>query len=191
MNDVDTTNHYSNQRSRTAFFRRSKEPLGGLGNMAGGFPLTFNGLYYNSSEALYQCARFIDKPTIVNAVRDAQNGFASKLVAKQYYEESRPDWMEVRVVVMSQVLIVKSQQHYKAILRLMEETNGLPIVEYSKKDPFWGAQPVGDELIGRNVLGKLWQMYRNDILDGSIRCYDVDRTLFPSGDDQLVDIFQL
>jgi predicted NAD-dependent protein-ADP-ribosyltransferase YbiA (DUF1768 family) len=91
---------------------------------------------------------------------------------------------------MLQCLIIKTQQNYTKIRQIIELTNELPIVEYSRKDPFWGAQPDGECLVGCNVLGKLWMFVRPDILDGSIRCTVADTSYFPQGDDQLVDIIQ-
>lgn len=39
---------------------------------------------------------------------------------------------------------------------LLLSTADKQIVEISRKDPFWGAVPVGpDNLVGQNVLGKL------------------------------------
>ena len=45
-----------------AVFYKVKDTFGGLANMAGGYPLKFNGITVESSEALYQACRFPHHP---------------------------------------------------------------------------------------------------------------------------------
>lgn len=44
--------------TKSAVFLKTKERLGALSNMAGGFPLEVNGIKIRTSEALYQACRF-------------------------------------------------------------------------------------------------------------------------------------
>ena len=46
---------------------------------------------------------------------------------------------------------------------LLISTGDSPIVEISRKDPFWGAMPIVDsgELVGHNVLGQLLMEMRD------------------------------
>lgn len=176
-------------QDKVAFFRRSKERYGGLGNMAGGYPLTVNGLSYTSSEALYQVARFPHYPDIQEKIRTAHNGFAAKLVAKEHYDKTRPNWEgphSVRVPIMLTVLTIKTQQNYTKIKKILDETDDMEIVEWSRKDPFWGAQPGDDGLLaGKNVLGKLWMRIR--AMGEDVKTSQYSTAFFPQGDDQLVD----
>lgn len=176
-------------QDRVAFFRKSKERFGGLGNMAGGYPLIVNNTIYSSSEALYHCARYPHLPKVQEDIRLAHNGFAAKLVAKQYYDQTREDWEDIRVVVMLHTLTLKVQDNYDKIVKIIEETGDREIVEWSRKNSFWGAQPDHDLLVGKNILGKLWMYLRPDILDGSIRYHYPDLTLFPGADEGLVAFY--
>jgi type I restriction enzyme S subunit len=178
------------EQEKVAFFRKSKERFGGLGNMAGGYPLTVNGISYSSSEALYQVARYPHHRDVQNKIIETHNGFAAKLVAKQHYDLTRPNWNSVRVAVMRNVLIIKAQQNYTKIKAIIDDTDDREIVEWSRKDPFWGAIPDHDILAGQNTLGKLWMFLRPSIADGSINMIVPITTWFPQGDDQLVDLIQ-
>jgi predicted NAD-dependent protein-ADP-ribosyltransferase YbiA (DUF1768 family) len=45
--------------SECCVFRKTKEPFGGLSNMASGYPIKVNGVDIASSEALYQDCRYL------------------------------------------------------------------------------------------------------------------------------------
>ena len=155
------TNTYA--PSACAVFRKSVDFYGALGNMSGGFPIVYKDKVWGSSEALYQAARYPHLPDLQEQIRTANNGFAAKLVAKANYELSRPDWMDVRVTVMGIVIRLKFIAHTK-VRNVIKTTMEMPIVEYSARDPFWGAQPSADLplLVGQNVLGKLWEELRDN-----------------------------
>lgn len=47
---------------------------------------------------------------------------------------------------------------------MLLSTGNKPIVEESRRDPFWGAKPVGDQmLVGSNVLGQLLTLLRDSL----------------------------
>jgi predicted NAD-dependent protein-ADP-ribosyltransferase YbiA (DUF1768 family) len=70
----------------TIAFTKSILPFGWMGNMAGGFPITFENKVWLSAEALFQAMRFDDE-AIKENLRLAKNGFAAKIVAKQNAEK--------------------------------------------------------------------------------------------------------
>jgi len=137
-----------------AVIYRSKEKWGALGNMSGGYPLVVADREWNSSEAVYQACKFRAWED-QEAVRLAKNGFASKKVAQTL--PLREDWESVKVPIMLRVLMAKLDQHPQIRL-ILDEIGNRPIVERSKKDPFWGAvsDTTGNFLVGENVLGNLW-----------------------------------
>ena len=150
--------------ARCAVFRKTRDLHGGLSNMAGGFPIAILQATYRTSEALYQACRFPDHPGVQQLIVDERSPMAAKMVAKKHVLLTRPDWMEVRVPVMEWAVRIKLAANFEAFGTVLEETGGLPIVEYSSKDPFWGALPQADgTLLGANVLG--------GILDGVYRDY--------------------
>lgn len=88
----------------------------------------------------------------------------AKMRSKPYRSQSRADWDRVRVKVMRWAIRVKLAQNFDKFSRLLKETGDRPIVEFSKKDDFWGAKPAGpSELRGANVLGRLLMELREEV----------------------------
>jgi type I restriction enzyme, S subunit len=161
------------QRSECAAFRKTSDRWGGLSNMAAGFPITVNGVAIRTSEALYQACRFPHRPAVQREIIAQASPIAAKMKSRAYQKDSRLDWDVLRVPMMWWSLRVKLACNLAAFGSLLRATNGLPIVEHSPKDHFWGAVPdtpaapdtAEDEiLVGRNVLGRLLHLLR-DVLD--------------------------
>lgn len=153
-------NSYAARRwslAENTVFRRTNDEFGAFSNFATEYPLCLKGFIILSSEHLYQAMRFPHSPEIQAEVLFADSPKGSKEVARQYDESTRADWMDVRVAVMRWVLGIKLFHHSKTIGKLLERSHGVSIVEYSKRDDFWGAKPTEDEefLMGQNVLGCL------------------------------------
>lgn len=117
-------------------------------------PVEYEGLQYSSSEAAFQAAKTLDL--------NKRKGFVSitpgesKRLGRQL--ELRPDWNEVKIEVMRQVLRAKFDQNQllkEALLKTgdayLEETN-------TWNDTFWG---VCDGK-GDNILGKLLMNLRDE-----------------------------
>jgi putative DNA methylase len=155
------------ERSSAVVFLRTKEAFGGLSNMASGFPLRVNGVRIVTSEALYQACRFPHRPEVQRLVIEQTSPMTAKMKTKPYRGDSRPDWDRVRVKIMRWCLRVKLAQNYSTFSRLLLSTGESPIVEESRKDPFWGAKPLdSDTLVGMNVLGRLLMELRKDLREG-------------------------
>lgn len=155
------------ERSSAVVFLRTKEAFGGLSNMAGGFPLRINGVRIATSEALYQACRFPHRPEVQHLVIAQTSPMTAKMKTKPYRDDSRPDWDRVRVKIMRWCLRVKLAQNYSTFSRLLLSTGGVPIVEESRKDPFWGAKPLDEQkLVGMNVLGRLLMELRKELREG-------------------------
>lgn len=151
---MTTRTYHLNQ---AAVFYKTKEALGGLSNMAAGFPLQVNELEIRTSEALYQALRFPQQPAIQQEIIDQASPMAAKMVSKKHRPLTRADWPEVRVKIMRWCLRVKLLQHWEAFGALLLSTGERPIVERSRRDRFWGAVLDEEEQIleGENVLGRL------------------------------------
>lgn len=131
--------------------------------MAGGFPVEINGIQIYSSEALYQACRFPHMPDVQDSILREKSPMTAKMVGKPFREESRKDWMQIRIKVMRWCLKVKLAQNFDAFGRLLETTSTKDIVEESSRDPFWGAIRISEnELKGVNALGRLLMELRND-----------------------------
>jgi type I restriction enzyme, S subunit len=151
--------------SEVAAFHRVRDRFGPFSNMASGFPIEVGGVRSPSSEALYQALRFPHLPDFQSAILDQSTPILSKRHAYIRISETRPDWDQVKVNVMRYVLRAKVGTAQGGLLDLLRGTGETPIVEISNRDDFWGARPVGAQLIGRNVLGRLLMELRLDLRD--------------------------
>ena len=150
----DQTRTYD--RRTSVVFLKTKEAFGGLSNMAAGFPLRVNDIQIRTSEALYQACRFPHLPQVQAEIIAQKSPMTAKMKSKPHRKESRSDWDRVRVKIMRWCLRVKLAQNWESFGKLLLKTGDRPIVEQSKKDSFWGAKPIDDEiLVGMNVLGRL------------------------------------
>ena len=146
-------------------FRKTKEEWGGLSNMAAGFPLKINGVDIRTSEALYQACRFPHMPHVQQTIIDQRSPMSAKMKSKPYRNNSRKDWDAARVKIMRWCLHVKLAQNWDSFGSLLESTEGKDIVEWSRKDDFWGAKMRNDGmLVGKNVLGRLLMELRDKLL---------------------------
>lgn len=121
------------------------------------------GLRTPSSEALYQALRFPHLPDFQSEILAQGTPILSKRQAYTRVSETRADWDRVKVNAMRYVLRAKVGTAQGDLLDLLRGTGETPIVEISHRDDFWGARPVGAQLIGRNVLGRLLMELRLDL----------------------------
>ncbi|WP_417422001.1 NADAR family protein [Halomonas sp.] len=155
-------------RNEAVVVYKTKETFGGLSNMASGYPLQINGVRILTSEALYQACRFPQMPEVQREIIRQHSPMTAKMKSKPHRKDSRPDWDEVRHMVMRWCLRVKLSQNYEEFGRLLLGTCDKPIVEQSRKDDFWGAKLAGesgDILVGQNVLGRLLMELREKLKD--------------------------
>ena len=151
-------------REQCVTFLKTNTHFGALSNMAGGFPLSVSGIKIRTSEALYQACRFPHLPDVQRLIIEQRSPMTAKMKSKPYRKNSRQDWDQVRVKIMRWCLRVKLAQNWQTFSSLLLETGDRPIVEESRKDAFWGANPIDRRsLVGRNVLGRLLMELREVI----------------------------
>lgn len=161
------TKHYV--PSNVCLFSKAKEKWGEFGNMTGGFEfvLPYNGKRIFNSEGLYQAMRFPDYPEVQKEILDIKSGMGAKMRANHYRAtHTRSDFEDVRIDIMRWCLQLKYASNFVRLSKVLKETRGRDIVEYSHKDRFWGTVPDNKEAptvqIGQNVLGQLWmEIYKN------------------------------
>lgn len=153
-------------------FRRTKEKWGGFSNMCSGYPLLVGGVAFRTNTALYQALRFPLNPETQREVAEQRSPLACKMKARRYRHLGRSDWNKVRVPLMRWCLEVKLAQNWDKFSKLLLDSGDLPIVEFSKKDTFWGAKPVKESpgyLEGGNALGNILVDLRNAIQKGTLK----------------------
>ncbi|PYC27398.1 DUF1768 domain-containing protein [Aquipseudomonas alcaligenes] len=161
-------------RKECVVFLKTNEAFGGLSNMAGGYPLNIAGIRINTSEALYQACRFPHLPDIQRLIISQSSPMTAKMRSKPYREQTRDDWLRVRVRIMKWCLRVKLMQNWAEFGSLLLSTNGRPIVEESRKDSFWGAISTDEEhLSGANVLGRLLMELRDEVVMNGVNAFKV------------------
>ena len=144
----------------------TKEPYGGLSNMAPHYPLNVNDVIIRSSEALYQACRFPNNPEFQKIIINQKSPMTAKMKSKSFTNDTRSDWMKVRVDVMRWCLHVKLVQNWTRFNALLMSTNNLPIVEVSPKNSYWAAKRTDkNSLIGINALGRLLMEIRDEVRD--------------------------
>lgn len=153
------------RRADSAVFFKTRDTFGELSNMRSGFPLVVGGVTVPSTEALYQACRFPHLPKVQELILSQGSPMTAKMVSKPHRSQTRPDWDEIRVAVMKWCLRVKLAQHWSEFGGALLRTGDRPIVEQSRKDPFWGAIPDESDRVlrGMNVLGRLLMEVRDQI----------------------------
>lgn len=122
------------------------------------FTLQWKGHRYDTSEAAYHSEKFHHNPTIQEEIRMAPSAHEAFRIAQNYRNVQRPDWNEVKVGIMKNILRAKVSQH-EYVLRKLLETGNRKLIEDSWRDSYWG---WGPDKKGQNVLGKLWMEVREE-----------------------------
>jgi ribA/ribD-fused uncharacterized protein len=161
-------------------FSKAKERNGAFGNMTGGLPLIVGNVRANCSESLYQSLRFTSYPNLQREILPL-GGMGCKMSSKKYRKDfTRSDWDDVRVDFMEWVIRVKLACHPINFGLLLLATQGRQIVEFSKKDSFWGAKPqVDGTLKGQNVLGQILMKVRDDYRSDRANGVEIYKTVRP------------
>ncbi len=89
----------------------------------------------------------------------AQSAHDAFKLAEANKEHRRPDWDDVKVGIMHDILRAKAQQH-EYVRRKLLATGDRILVEDSWRDSYWGWGPNRD---GQNMLGKLWMEVRAEL----------------------------
>lgn len=123
------------------------------------FRLLWQGVDFDTSEHAYHWEKFPDNPEVRELIINARSAHDAFKVAQKYKATRRPDWDEVKVSVMRDILKAKLAQH-SYVRKKLVEAKGCEIIEDSWRDDFWGWGPNKD---GQNQLGKLWMELSKEI----------------------------
>ena len=116
---------------------------------------------FHTAEALYQACKHPHRPDIQARIAHAPSPKAAKAIARA--APLGPGWDARRADAMRWVLRMKREAQPGPIDRWLDATGERPIVEVSVHDAWWGARPVGERYVGRNVLGRLWMELRQHV----------------------------
>ena len=124
---------------------------------------------FKTSEHLYQAAKFRGSPDVQARIAAASSAREAATMGRDNANAPDADWNARRIDAMRWVIRMKREANPELVDAALQKTGNRPIVEFSRNDSFWGAQPQGDSLVGRNVLGTLWMELRQHIRDGDLR----------------------
>ncbi|VDO13355.1 unnamed protein product [Brugia timori] len=127
------------------------------------FALEWRNLRFDTSEAAYHYEKFIGGAACCDAIAQrilmAPSAHEAFKIAEANKEHRRPDWDDVKVGIMRDILRAKAAQH-EYVRRKLLDTGDRELVENSWRDDFWGWGPNRD---GRNMLGRLWIEVRTEL----------------------------
>ena len=139
------------------------------------FNLQWTGLKFPTSEHAYHYMKFarpwageergeradFNSPAVLiaQAICGAPSAHEAFKIAEQYKSARRPDWDQIKVGVMRDILRAKAMQHAYVHRKLLA-TGDRELVEDSWRDDFWG---WGPDRNGKNMLGRLWMEVRAEL----------------------------
>lgn len=148
-------------------FTKVALPFGWLGNMSP-FPIVYEGVTWKTAEALFQALRFED-PEIREKIRLEKSPFSAKLVAKSNKEKMKVAPLSIEDV-KNMILCVqlKLEQHPELKEELKKTGDAILFEDVSSRKTrssslFWGAYLQDGELIGKNVLARIWMRARANL----------------------------
>lgn len=119
--------------------------------------MTYDGLTYGSSEAAYQAQKCMteEEKILFTQYRSAESKKNGNKV------QTRPDWEQVKVGFMEEIVRAKFTQNPE-LARLLLETGDKMLVEGNKRgDTCWGIDMRTGE--GENHLGKILMKVREEL----------------------------
>jgi len=134
---------------RQILFYNKHDPHYGFTNFSP-HPVVYKGRKYPTSEHLFQASKFAHRPDLAEHIRTySDRPSAAFSEARRFAPEVRPDWLNVNVGLMDEIIWLKFTQHQSLKEELLA-TGDAELVEDSDKDAFWG---IGADRKGRNELG--------------------------------------
>lgn len=125
------------------------------------FALEWEGRLFSTSEAAYHWEKFpgASQWSLRYSILNARSAHAAFQIAQDFKDQRRPDWNDVKVRIMREILRAKVRQHPYVLQKLMQ-TGNRELIEDSWRDSEWGWGPNKD---GKNLLGKLWMEIREEL----------------------------
>jgi ribA/ribD-fused uncharacterized protein len=122
------------------------------------FSLVWKEHKFPTSEHAYHWEKFkhLGDRAIANLIAAAPSAHEALRIATGFRLARRPDWDDVKVDIMREIIRAKAMQHDYVMKKLLA-TGDRELVENSWRDDFWGWGPNRD---GQNHLGKLWMEVR-------------------------------
>lgn len=150
------------------FYEQEFYPLSNFSS----FNLYWHTRTFPTSEHAYHWTRFatgwslgdadgIEAARYAKMIMVAASAHEAFKIAQDHKSYQRPDWDDVKVELMLQILFAKAHQHEYVRRKLLQTGNRL-LIENSWRDDFWG---WGESRNGKNMLGTLWMEVRRVLIE--------------------------
>ncbi|TGG91765.1 NADAR family protein [Natronospirillum operosum] len=123
-----------------------EDPLGCTGSR----PFELDGYEWPTAEHYYQAMKYPGRPRFQDILQ-APDAKAARKIGRGWLKRPRPDWKQVRLVMMTRALYIQLQQYGDFTTALLD-TGDKPIREMSQYDYFWGR---GRDQRGHNHYGRI------------------------------------
>lgn len=123
------------------------------------FKLRWKGNLFATSEEAYHWEKFAGHPELQRLMISAPSAHEAFRTATDWKAQRRPDWDDVKLGIMRDILRAKVQQH-EYVRRKLLATGDRELIENSWRDDYWGWGPNRN---GHNMLGKLWMEIRSEL----------------------------
>ena len=141
----------------TITFCKLNDPYGFMSNFAP-FGFIVDGKKWSTVEHYYQAQKF-QSPELQEEIRSAKSPSMAAEKGRDKSKPLRPDWDTYKIKAMYRALTAKFTQNPNLAKALLATDDAL-LVEYSKKDSYWGN---GGDGSGQNMLGKVLMRVRRDL----------------------------
>ena len=122
-------------------------------------PFEYNGLFWPTVEHAFQALKFPTNPDLQAKIRASPTPAGAKTRGRRG-APLRPDWEEVKVSFMLELLKAKFAQNPTLAIAL-KATAPAQLREVSRTDSFWACGPNG---CGKNMTGNLLHQVRKELL---------------------------
>lgn len=143
------------------FFYKSSGEYGYLSNLYW-VDVKFENRTFRSSEDAYQFGKPLDGMVAEWLITAPKPHLCAMAAHSLLAFDIRPDWQDIKVDRMRDVLSAKFTQHEDLKKKLLETRDAI-LIEDSKTDRFWG---VGRHMNGKNMLGILLMELREKLRKG-------------------------
>ncbi|MBU2908917.1 NADAR family protein [Vibrio splendidus] len=144
-------------KAKEVLFYEPEDPNGYLSNFAA-CPIKVNDQVWATSEHYYQAMKFASE-ALRNTILEASTPAEAFSLSRDYEDQVREDWYDIRVEVMQFIVTEKFRQNPQFAL-FLTNTGDSVIKEHSHKDHFWGD---GGDGTGENRLGEILMAVRQQL----------------------------
>jgi len=120
--------------------------------------ILFNDLYFPTVEHAYQASKtLVDGQKLL--IRNAPSPGHAKRMGEKI--ALRPDWQDVKLKTMGELLTIKFDTHPDLMTKLMATGDEMLVEGNNWGDKFWGCVFENDEWVGQNRIGMMLMQLRD------------------------------